>query len=133
MRTAEWRGWIAALRAGWSFDWKQGRTVFLCPDQHPADPDTRTLLRQKKELHNKIVALLDVSPFAYLQFTQHGKGLNPHTSKPWQWRHGTEPREEAERAAARLREHFAARGLDVEIEIISVRRPVRAPRLRKPS
>lgn len=32
--TGPWRGWIAALLVGWSWDWRKGRVVFLCPEKH---------------------------------------------------------------------------------------------------
>ena len=33
-RAVEWRGWIHLLRQGWSWDWKRGKVVFLCPEKH---------------------------------------------------------------------------------------------------
>ena len=31
-RAAPWRGWLAALLAGWAWSWERGRVVFLCTE-----------------------------------------------------------------------------------------------------
>jgi hypothetical protein len=32
--TARWGGFLEALLAGWAWDWRAGRIVFICPERH---------------------------------------------------------------------------------------------------
>lgn len=36
-RTERWGGWVKALLAGWAWEWRRGKAVFICPERHGPD------------------------------------------------------------------------------------------------